>query len=101
MTFTRLKCTPLRLILHLDDLGRKILFHFNLAFKVEPFQLVHPKWRSFLKDFLCLGCLWCIYLHCLSFGKHDKQYGTNFWEGEHFHVHTTLEPFNSHNIILK
>jgi hypothetical protein len=59
-------------------------FILNLAFKVKPFQLVEPKWPSFVKYFLCSGCLWCIYLYCSSFGKDDKQYGTNFWEGETF-----------------
>jgi hypothetical protein len=78
MTFTRFKCTSPILNLHLNDLGRKV---FNLAFKVKPFKLVHPKWPCFLKYFLCLGCLWCIYLYCSSFGKDDKQYGTDFWEG--------------------
>ncbi len=82
MTFIRLKCTPPKLSLHLDDLGRKILFH--LAFKVEPFQLAHPMWPSLLKYFLCLGCLWCIYLYYSSFGKDDKQYGINFWQEETF-----------------
>jgi hypothetical protein len=27
--------------------------------------------------------------------------GQIFGRGKHFHVHTTLEPFSSHNIILK
>ncbi len=69
MIFTRLKCTTFRLNLHLDDLGKKSYFIFNLAFKVKPFQLVHPKWPFFLKYFLCFGCLWCIYLYCSSLGK--------------------------------
>jgi hypothetical protein len=47
MTFTKLKYTPPTLSLHLDDLGKKNLFHFEFGFKVEPFQLAHPKWPSF------------------------------------------------------
>jgi len=31
MTFTKLKCTQPKLSLHLDDLGRKILFHFEFG----------------------------------------------------------------------
>jgi hypothetical protein len=55
--------------------------------------LVHPKWPSFLKYFLCLGSLWCIYLYCPSFAKDDKQYGTNFWEGETFSCPHNIKPF--------
>jgi hypothetical protein len=69
MTFTSLKCTPLRLSLHLDDLSMKILFHFELDLKVKPFQLVHHQWPSLLKYFLCFGCLGCIYLYYSLFGK--------------------------------
>jgi hypothetical protein len=47
MIFTRLKCTTFRVNLHLDDLGKKSYFIFNLAFKVKSFQLAHPKWPSF------------------------------------------------------
>ncbi len=64
MTFTRFKCTPPKLSLHVDDLGKKIYFILNLAFQVEHFQLAHPKLPSFLKYLLCSECLWCIYLYC-------------------------------------
>ncbi len=93
MTFNRLKCISPRLSIHLNDLGGKIIFHFEFGLKVEPFQLVHPKWPSFLKYFLCLGSLWCIYLYCPSFAKDDKQYGTNFWEGETFSCPHNIKPF--------
>jgi hypothetical protein len=54
-----------------------------LAYKVEHFQLVHPKWPSFLNISYVLDVYGaCIYLYCSSFEKDDKQYGTNFWEGK-------------------
>jgi len=63
MTFTRFKCTPPKLSLHVDDLGKKIYFNLNLAFQVKHFQLAHPKLLLFFKYLLCFECLWCIYLY--------------------------------------
>jgi hypothetical protein len=74
-----------------------------MAFKVEPFQLAYPKWPSFLNTSYDLDAwnVLCV-LYSLRFGKDDKQYGTNFWGGKTFsYEHTTVEPFNSYNIILK
>jgi hypothetical protein len=55
-----------------------------LAFKVEPFQLAHPKWPSFFNISYVLDAYSAsIYIvHHLE--KDDKQYGTNFLEGETF-----------------
>jgi len=51
MTFTRLKCTPPKLSLHLDDLGRKILFHFEFGLLSSVFSIGSPQVAFFLKIF--------------------------------------------------
>jgi len=85
MTFTRLKCTPPKLSLHLDDLGRKILFHFEFGLLSSVFSIGSPQVAFFFKNiFYVLDAYGAsIYiLHHLE--KGDKQYETNFWEGETF-----------------
>jgi hypothetical protein len=67
----------------------KSCFILNLAFKVEPFQLVHPKWPSFLK-FVLDAYGECIYIaHHLEIMTNNM--GQIFEREQHFHVHTTLE----------
>jgi hypothetical protein len=53
-----------------------------LAFKVEPFSIGSSQVAFHFKIFLMS---WMFMVHlCSLFGKDDKQYGTNFWEGETF-----------------
>jgi hypothetical protein len=72
-----------------------------LAFKVEPFQLTHSNWPSFKNISYVLDAYGAfIYIaHHLEWMINNM--GQTFGREKHFHVHTTLEPFSSHNIILK
>jgi hypothetical protein len=72
-----------------------------LVFNVEPFQLAHPKWFSFKNTSYVLDANGIsIYLaHHLETMTNNM--GQIFGKEKHFHVHTTLEPFSSHNIIPK
>jgi hypothetical protein len=70
----------------------------NLAFKVEPFQLAHPKWPSFKNISYILDVYGAsIYIvHHLE--RMTNNAGQTFGREKHFHIHTTVKPFNSHNI---
>jgi hypothetical protein len=101
MTFPRFKCTPPKLNRHLDGQGRKILFQKNVAFKVELFQLGHPKCPSFFKYFYVLGVYGASIYIAHHYERMTNNMGQTCGSEKHFIIHTTLEPFSSHNIILK
>ncbi len=68
---------------------------------VEPFQLVHPSGLPFLNIYYVLDAYGAsIYIvHHLE--RMTNNMGQTFGKEKHFHVHTTLEPFSSYNIITK
>jgi len=68
---------------------RKSYFILNLACKVEPFQLAHPK-PSFLRKFLCLGAYGASIYIAHHLERVTNNMGQIFGMEKHFHVHTTL-----------
>jgi hypothetical protein len=59
-----------------------------LAFKVKPFQLVHPKWFLKNKYFLFLDVYGAsIYI------VHHLEMMTNFWKGETFSCPHSIKAF--------
>jgi len=68
---------------------------------VEPFQLIHPSGLPFSNIYYVLDAYGAsIYIvHHLE--RMTNNMGQTFGKEKHFHVHTTLEPFSSHNIITK
>jgi hypothetical protein len=69
----------------------KSYFILNLAFKDEPFQNI-----SYVLD-VYGGFVYIA--HHLERMKNNI--GQTFGKEKHFHIQTTLKPFNSDNIILK
>jgi hypothetical protein len=72
-----------------------------LALKVEALQLAHPSGFPFLNISYVLD----VYGPSIYIAHHLKRMtnnmGQTFVREKHFHVHTTLKPFSSHNIISK
>jgi hypothetical protein len=58
-----------------------------LAFKVEPFQLAHPKWPSFFNISYVLDA----YGASIYIAHHLER--TNFWEGETFSCPHNIKAF--------
>jgi hypothetical protein len=102
MTYTRLKCTPSKLSLHLDDLGRKILFHFEFGLlMLNIFNCFIPNDLPFknISNVLDVYGAFIYIVHHLE--RMTNNMGQIFGREKHFHVHATLKPFNSHDIITK
>jgi hypothetical protein len=102
MTFIRLQCTLPRLSLHLDDLGKEILFHLEFGFlRLHIFNWLIPNGLPFKNISYVLDAYGAsIYIahHLETMTNNIKQI---FGKEKHFHIHTTLKPFSSHNIIPK
>jgi hypothetical protein len=102
MTFIRLKCTPPKLSLHLDDLGKKILFHVEFGLlMLSLFNWLIPSDLPFQNISYVLDA-YNAYIYIVDrLERMTNNMGQTFGMEKHFYVHTTLEPFSSHDIILK
>jgi hypothetical protein len=102
MTFARLKCTPPKLSLHLNDLGRKILFYFEIGLlRLSLFNWLIPNRLSFKNISYVFDAYGASIFIAHHLEKMTNNMGQTFGKEKHFHIHTTLKSFSSHNIILK
>jgi hypothetical protein len=72
-----------------------------MAFKVEPFQLVHPSGLPFKNISYVLHAYGAFIYIVHHLERMTTNMGQTFGRDKHFHVHTTLRPFSSQNIIPK